>query len=103
MIFEIATINIKEGQEELFERGVAEAIPIFLRAPGCSSVKLERSLEEPSRYRLVVSWEKIEDHVVRFRNSADFQLWRSLVGSTFSAPPTVEHTRIVLTTIPTGE
>lgn len=96
MIFERATIEVKEGQEDNFEKGVAEALPIFRRACGCHSIKLERSIESPSRYLLVVGWETVEDHVVRFRNSEDFQLWRSLVGHTFAAPPFVEHTAIIL-------
>jgi|SRR5690349_11392040 heme-degrading monooxygenase HmoA len=96
MIFEVATIDVKEGQEADFERGVVEALPIFRRAQGCHSIKLERSLETPSRYHLVVGWGTIEDHIDRFRNSGDFQLWRSLVGQTFSRPPLVEHTTVIL-------
>lgn len=91
MIFEVATIDVKRGSEEAFESGVAEALPLFRRAKGCHSVRLERSLETPSRYLLVVGWDTLEDHVERFRNSADFQAWRSLVGHTFAAPPLVEH------------
>ena len=96
MVFEVATIEVKPGLEQAFESGVAAALPVFGRAKGCRSMKLERSIENPLRYRLVVEWDSIEDHVVGFRNSADFQTWRSLVGHTFAAPPAVEHTRIVL-------
>lgn len=96
MIFEIATIDVKDGQESDFEAGVAKAIPIFRRAHGYHSIRLERSIEAPSRYRLVVQWETVEDHMVRFRNSEDFQTWRSLVGHLFAAPPAVEHTTIVI-------
>lgn len=96
MIFEIATIEVKTDSTEEFESGVAEALPLFRRAKGCRSIKLERSIETPSRYRLVVGWDTVEDHVVDFRNSADFEAWRSLVGHTFEAPPVVEHTAVVL-------
>lgn len=96
MIFEIATIEVKPGSAEMFESGVAQALPLFGRAKGCRSIKLERSIEVPSRYRLVVGWDTVDDHLLGFRNSSDFQIWRSLVGDTFAAPPLVEHTKTIL-------
>lgn len=48
-------------------------------------------VETPGVYRLRVAWETIEDHMVGFRSSEDFQGWRSLVGGFFAAPPTVTH------------
>ena len=59
MILEIAQIAIKAGMENQFEAGVAEAKPLFQRARGCLSMELVRSVEFPSRYRLLVGWEKI--------------------------------------------
>lgn len=96
MIFEVATFDVKDGKEKAFERGVVQALPIFRRARGCQSVRLERVIETPSRYRLVVEWETVKDHVDHFRNSSDFQVWRSLVGHTFSNPPSVEHSTVVV-------
>ena len=95
MVFEVATIEVKAGLEQAFESGVAAAQPVFQRAKGCRSMRLERSVENPSRYRLVIEWDSVEDHIVGFRNSADFETWRSFVGHTFAAPPAVEHTTIV--------
>ena len=96
MIFELATIDVKPGDEDAFERGVAQALPLFQRARGYRSLQLERSFEEPSRYRLVVGWDTIEDHVTHFRNSQDFKTWRALVGHMFAVVPVVEHTAIVV-------
>lgn len=92
MIREIAQIDVKPGMEAEFEAGVTKAVPIFRRAKGCNGVSLERSHEKPQRYRLFVLWETLENHTVDFRNSADFQEWRKLVGHCFAAPPDVEHT-----------
>jgi len=97
MIFEIATIEIKPGFAEEFESGVAEALPLFTTAKGYKSLRLERSIEKALNYRLVVGWETVEDHTISFRNSASFQVWRSLVRHTFAAPPSVEHTTVILT------
>jgi quinol monooxygenase YgiN len=95
MISEIAQISIKTGLENEFEAGVAKAVPVFMRAKGCHGVRLERSIEHPGRYFLVVQWETVEDHTVSFRSSEDFKEWRSLVGHCFKDPPEVQHTREV--------
>jgi heme-degrading monooxygenase HmoA len=96
MILEIAQIDVKPGMESEFEAGVKAAAPIFKRAKGCKSMSLQRSHEMPSRYRLFVQWETLENHTVDFRNSADFPEWRKLVGSYFAAPPYVEHVTEVM-------
>jgi heme-degrading monooxygenase HmoA len=91
MILEIAQIDVKPGMEAAFESGVAKAVPVFQRAKGCKGMTLQRSIERPTRYRLFVKWETLENHTVDFRGSADFQEWRKLVGDCFAAPPEVEH------------
>jgi len=92
MVLEIAQFDIKPGLESEFEAGVGRAVPLFQRAKGCKGLELQRSHEKPSRYRLFVRWETLENHTVDFRESADFQEWRKLVGHCFAAPPEVEHT-----------
>lgn len=96
MIQEIARIVIKAGSEALFEAGVKEAIPLFLRAKGCHGVRLAKSIEQPLHYTLIVNWETVEHHMVDFRQSDDFQTWRSLVGTHFDEAPVVGHTTDVL-------
>ena len=91
MIFEIAQIDVKPGMETDFEIGVKNAAPLFKRAKGCTGMALQRSHEKPARYRLVVQWETLENHIVDFRGSPDFQEWRKLVGHCFASPPDVEH------------
>ncbi|WP_439687850.1 Antibiotic biosynthesis monooxygenase [Cupriavidus oxalaticus] len=91
MIKEIAQLTIKPGMEPQFEQGVSQAKPLFLRSRGCHGVQLFRSIEQPEQYTLVVDWETVEDHMVHFRESDEFQQWRALVGGTFAAPPNVHH------------
>ena len=98
MITEIAQIEVKPGTESEFETGVKHAAPIFKRAKGCHGMELQRSIENPSRYRLFVDWETIENHTVDFRESPDFQEWRKLVSHCFASPPEVEH----VTQVPAG-
>ena len=59
-------------------------------------MKLQRGIEHPGRYRLVVGWDRVEDHMVTFRESPAFQQWRALVGPYFASPPSVEHIETVL-------
>jgi len=97
MIFEIAEIEVLPGQEEAFEAGVRQAAPLFQRAKGCRGMELQRSIEKPSHYKLVVKWDSVEDHMVHFRESADFQEWRRLAGPHFAMPPVVGHVASVMT------
>src|ERR1700732_2082576 len=98
MITEIAQIDVKPGSEKDFEAAVAKARPLFLRAKGGKGFELHKSIEKPSRYRLLAKWDTLENHTVDFRGSADFTAWRELVGQYFAAPPEVEHTQTVVRT-----
>ena len=91
MITEIAQIDIKPGMESDFEAGVTKAAPIFKRAKGCKGMTLQRTHEKPARYRLFVQWDTLDNHMIDFRASADFQEWRKHVAHCFASPPEVEH------------
>ena len=92
MFWEIAQIDVKPGDEAAFEAAVGKAVPLFKSSRGCKGMRLHRSVEQPTRYRLVVDWETVEDHTVHFRGSENFKQWRALVGAYFASPPVVEHT-----------
>lgn len=91
MIYEIAELTIKSGTDAAFEAAVTQAVPLFKRAAGCVSMHMERCIEVPDTYLLVVGWKTVEDHMVGFRESADFQEWRRLVGDFFAQAPKVHH------------
>ncbi|MFF2345990.1 antibiotic biosynthesis monooxygenase family protein [Pseudarthrobacter sp. NPDC058119] len=91
MIQEVATLTITPGSEEDFEAAAAKAVPLFQKAPGALSWRLDRTIESPNEYTLTVGWATLEDHTVGFRESAEFQQWRELVGPHFAAPPQVKH------------
>ncbi len=98
MIVEIAEIDVKAGQETQFESAVAQAAALFRDAKGCCGLQLQRGVEHPGRYYLVVRWETLEDHTVGFRGSVAFGKWRELAGPHFAAAPQVQHVRTVLAT-----
>lgn len=91
MVKELAEIDVKPGHEADFEAAVAKAMPLFRASKGCNSFRLHRSMEQPTRYRLFVEWDTIEDHMIEFRNSDAFVEWRKLVGPHFASTPRVEH------------
>ena len=93
MIWEVALLEIKTGQEAAFENALTAAVPLFKDARGCHGMQIQKSIENPGRYRLIVDWETLEDHTVHFRQSEAFGRWRGLVGEYFASAPVVEHTR----------
>lgn len=90
MIREVAELSIDPADEELFLAAVEKAVPIFSAAEGCRAMRLERIVETPGVFRLVVSWDTLAHHTGVFRNSQGFADWRALVGGFFTAPPKVD-------------
>ncbi len=91
MILEHAVIDVVPGQEAAFEAAVAQAGPLFAAHAGFVDARLERCVEQPASYLLLVRWRSLEDHTVGFRGSPEFRAWRELVGPYFAAPPVVLH------------
>jgi len=95
MLLEIAQIAVKPGMEAEFEARVKNAAPLFKRAQGCTSLSLQRSQEVPSRYRLFVGWQTLENHQ-GFCASADHEEWRQAIATCRDGPTEVEHVTEVL-------
>jgi heme-degrading monooxygenase HmoA len=95
MILEVAVLNVISGQELEFEKAFAVASAIISSMPGYVSHQLQRCLETPSRYILLVNWQTLEDHTLGFRGSAQYQQWRQLLHHFYDPFPTVEHYELV--------
>ena len=91
MILEVATLDVRPGQEADFERAFAEASLIIASMPGYVSHDLQRCLEKRNRYLLLVNWRALEDHTVGFRGSAEYRRWKALLHHFYDPFPTVEH------------
>lgn len=91
MIHEIATISIDPARATDFEAAVGQARPHFEAASGFLSFALQKSIETPGRYLLVIGWDSVDAHMVDFRASDGFQAWRTLASPFFIAQPSVEH------------
>lgn len=91
MITEIARIEIDPADAAAFEAAVAEAMPHFRAARGCRHFRLDRSVDRPGHYQLVVDWDSVDAHMVDFRATDGFAAWRALAGPFFRTPPQVDH------------
>ena len=91
MILEIAILNIRDGAADAFEAAFREASAIIASMPGYLSHELRSCIEAPGRYILLVHWRQLEDHTVGFRQSTEYQRWRTLLHHFYDPFPTVEH------------
>ena len=91
MVTELAEIQINPGTDAAFLAAIQQAVPLFQRARGCMSMRIEKRVEDADCYLLIIDWETLDNHNVDFRESDDFQQWRALVGSFFAKAPTVTH------------
>lgn len=95
MITEVAKLTIDPARAAEFEAAVAEASAFLRAAEGSHHMALERVTEDPAQYRLMVQWDSVDHHMVKFRESEGFKQWRALAGPFFVVPPVVEHTENV--------
>ena len=96
MILEVATLTIRPGQQAAFEQAFGIAQTIIAGMPGYRSHQLQRCLERADRYLLLVTWDTLEDHTVGFRQSEQYQQWRTLLHHFYDPFPTVEHFETVV-------
>jgi heme-degrading monooxygenase HmoA len=96
LILEIADIRIHPGQQAGFEEAVQRGIAtVASKAQGYRGYKVNKGVESPERYVLMIFWETLEDHTVGFRQGPLFPAWRAIVGPFFALPPQVEHFTLV--------
>jgi len=91
MILEVARLDVKPGQEAAFERDFATASAYISSIPGYLSHELQRGIETPNRYLLLVRWTTLEAHTVGFRTSPQYAEWKKLLHHYYDPFPTVEH------------
>lgn len=92
MILELADIRIHADQHAAFDEAIQRGLATVIRkAQGFRGFKINKGVEHPDRYLLMIFWDTLEDHTVHFRQSEAFTEWRAIVGPFFASPPVVEH------------
>ncbi len=97
MITEHALLDVIAGREEEFVESMERAKAIVAASPGFVSLRVERCVERPSCFLLLVEWERLEDHTEGFRGSAGYQDWRAALHHFYDPFPVVEHFEPIVT------
>ena len=92
MILEVADIRIQPGRQAEFDEAIVRGVStVIAQARGFRGYKINKGVESPERYLLMIFWDTLEDHTVHFREGPLFATWRAIVGPFFAEPPKVEH------------
>ena len=94
MIREVALLDLRSDDPETcrtFEAAFRQASPLIAATPGYIDHTLDRRMEAPGRYLLLVEWETLDAHTVGFRQSAAYQEWKALLHHFYDPFPIVEH------------
>ncbi len=97
MITEHAQLEVIPGQEAAFLEAMESAKALIAASPGFVSLRVERCVERPSSFLLLVEWGRLEDHTEGFRGSAAYQDWRAALHHFYDPFPVVEHFEAVVT------
>ncbi len=91
MILEVAVLNVKPNKEKEFEVAFEKAQNIISSINGYVSHQLQRCIEKNNQYILLVNWQTLEDHTIGFRESEEYQEWRTLLHHFYDPFPEVYH------------
>ena len=91
MITEHALLQVVSGREDEFVESMERAKAIIAASPGFVSLRVERCVERPSCFLLLVEWDRVEDHTEGFRGSPAYQEWRAALHHFYDPFPVVEH------------
>lgn len=91
VVLEVAPLQIRPGQAPAFEAAFLEAQRIIASMPGYLSHELQRCIERPNEYVLLVRWQSLEAHEVGFRKSPEYQEWKRLLHHFYEPFPVVSH------------
>lgn len=92
MILEVADLRIHPGRQAEFDAAIVRGVTeVVAKSPGFCGYRINKGVESPERYVLMIYWQTLENHTVDFRQSPAFLAWRDIVGPFFAAPPAVEH------------
>jgi heme-degrading monooxygenase HmoA len=97
VITEHALLEVIPGREDAFVEAMDAAKALIAASPGFVSLRVERCLERPNCFLLLVEWEHLEDHAEGFRGSLAYEEWRAALHHFYDPFPAVEHFEAVVT------
>ncbi len=96
MITEHAVLPVVPGREDDSLRpwsGPSRSSP---SSSGFVSLRVERCIERPDHFLLLVEWDRLEDHTEGFRGSPAYEEWRAALHHFYDPFPVVEHFETVV-------
>jgi heme-degrading monooxygenase HmoA len=70
MVLEIADLSIIPGKNAEFEVAIEAGVrEVISKAKGFIRYKVQKGVENPNRYLLMIEWETLHHHMVDFRES----------------------------------
>ncbi len=97
MITEHALLPVVPGREDEFLAAMDAAKGLIAASPGFVGLRVQRCVERPSCFLLLVEWERLEDHTEGFRGSPAYERWRAALHHFYDPFPVVEHFETVVT------
>jgi heme-degrading monooxygenase HmoA len=97
VITEHAVLEVRPGREREFMAAMEGAKTLIAASPGFVGLRVERCVERPSCFLLLVEWEHLEAHTEGFRESPAYGKWRAALHHFYDPFPVVEHFEMVVT------
>jgi quinol monooxygenase YgiN len=91
MISEVALFTALAGKEEVLGQAILRGLNTIRQHPECISARVERCIEQPGQYMLLIVWTSLEAHTVDFRGGPLFKEWRSHINGLFEGQPIAFH------------
>ncbi|MFC4022310.1 antibiotic biosynthesis monooxygenase family protein [Oceanobacillus longus] len=91
MVQEIFMIHVKSGTEEEFEKAFKKATALLSTAKGYKGAEIKRCVEQRNKYLVSVSWKLVENHVIDFKNTPEFEEMKKILSPFYLSVPKVQH------------
>ena len=76
---EIIRYNISMDNQNEFIEAYDNASKILKNSPFCAGLEVIHGVDEPENFIVRIHWTSLEDHLNKFRQSAEFQSFFALV------------------------
>ena len=91
MTTEVAIFTAISGKEEALGQAILRGLEVIRQHPEAISARVERCVEKPGQYMLLVTWTSLKAHTVDFRGGPLFTQWREHIKGLFEENPVVYH------------
>ena len=96
MVLEHVDIRILPGMQDAFEAAIVLGMrTVITRAQGMLGYRLDKCVETPERYLMQITWARIQDHMVAYKQGPLSPEFRAIVEPYFAQIPVMQHFELV--------